>query len=147
MLIIVSKLALSLFLGIAIGLERILVRHGAGMRTYGLVSMSCALFMILALEVGVATKVPGEVLRVLGQIVSSIGFLGVGIIYFSKEEHMRVGVTSAAGLLVVAGIGSAVGLGMYSIAVAATGFALFAFMAVLILEKKIESKLRPQYDK
>jgi uncharacterized membrane protein YhiD involved in acid resistance len=60
---------------------------------------------------------------------------------------MRVGVTSAAGLLVVAGIGSAVGLGMYGIAVAATGFALFAFMAVLILEKKIESKLRPQYDK
>jgi putative Mg2+ transporter-C (MgtC) family protein len=139
---VVIKLLIALLLGMLIGLERILTRNGAGMRTYGLVSMGAALFMIIALEVGVAAKTPGEVLRVLGQIVSSIGFLGVGFIYFSKDEHMRVGVTSAAGLLVVAGIGAAVGLGLHKIAFVATLFTMLTFTTVLRLEQKLEHKFR-----
>lgn len=142
MYLIFLKLFLSLSLGMLIGLERILTRNGAGMRTYGLVSMGAALFMILALEVGVATSSAGEVLRVLGQIVSGIGFLGVGIIYFSREEHARVGVTSAAGLLVVAGIGSAVGLGLFKVAILATLFTIFTFTIVLRIEQSAEKRLR-----
>jgi putative Mg2+ transporter-C (MgtC) family protein len=142
MMLILIKLLVALIFGMLVGLERILTRNGAGMRTYGLVSMGAALFMTLALEVGVATKAPGEVLRVLGQVVSGIGFLGVGVIYFSREENMRVGVTSAAGLLVVAAIGSAVGLGMFQIAFIATLLTIFTFTYILRIERWAEKKFR-----
>lgn len=142
MMVILLKLLTALVFGMAIGLERILTRNGAGMRTYGLVSMGAALFMTISLEVGVATSSPGEVLRVLGQVVSGIGFLGVGVIYFSREENMRVGVTSAAGLLVVAAIGSAVGLGMFRVAFIATLLTIFTFTYILRTERWVERKFR-----
>jgi putative Mg2+ transporter-C (MgtC) family protein len=139
--IIITKLTVALVLGMIIGFERVMTRNGAGMRTYGMVSMGSAIFMIMALEIGMATNSYGEVLRVLGQIVSGIGFLGVGIIYFSPKEHARVGITSAATLLVVAGMGAAVGLGFYILAIISTLFTFVTLSAALKLEKKLEAKL------
>jgi putative Mg2+ transporter-C (MgtC) family protein len=142
--ILITKLSIALVLGMIVGFERVMTRNGAGMRTYGMVSMGSAIFMIMALEVGLQTGTYAETMRVLGQIVSGIGFLGVGIIYFSKEEHARVGITSAATLLVVAGMGAAVGLGFYALAIIATLFTIVTLTLVLRLEKKLESKLRTE---
>jgi putative Mg2+ transporter-C (MgtC) family protein len=139
---IVVKLSIALVIGMIVGFERVMNRNGAGMRTYGLVSMGSAIFMIMALEVGREANMYGEVLRVLGQIVSGIGFLGVGIIYFSKEEHARVGITSAATLLVVAGLGAAVGIGFYQLAIISTIFTVSTLTLILYIEKKLESKLK-----
>lgn len=134
------RLGAALFLGMIIGLERVLTRNDAGMRTYGLMSMGSALFMILAIRIGIGYGATGEALRVLGQIVSGIGFLGAGLIFFSKDEHKRVGMTSAASMWVVAGIGAACGLGFYDEAIVATFLVIFALTAILFIEKKVEAK-------
>lgn len=141
---IIIRLFMALLLGVIIGTERILTRNDAGMRTYGLMSMGSALFMILSLQIGVAGNVPGEILKVLGQIVTGVGFIGAGLIFFSKEEHKRVGVTSAASLWVIVGVGSACGLGLYKEAFVSTIFVLLSLTAILPLEKFIENRFHKQ---
>lgn len=131
----------ALLLGMIIGLERVLTRNDAGMRTYGLMSLGSALFMLLSVRIGLALGAPGEILRVLGQIVSGIGFLGAGLIFFSKDEHKRVGMTSAASLWVTAGIGAACGLGFYLEAVTSTLLVLAALTVILKIEYFLELKL------
>ena len=118
------RLGCALLLGMIIGFERKLVHKEAGMRTYGILSMACAIFMLSAVNIGNNFETVQETWRalaqVLGQIVTGVGFLGVGLIFYSKEDHARVGLTSAATLLCVAGIGASCGLGFYKIASLAT---------------------------
>jgi putative Mg2+ transporter-C (MgtC) family protein len=117
---IFMRLGAAMLLGVIIGFERKLVHKEAGMRTYGILSMACATFMIAAVSVGDNFSSDQEAWRaitqVLGAIITGIGFLGVGLIFYSKEDHARVGLTSAATLLAVAGLGAACGLGFYNLA-------------------------------
>jgi putative Mg2+ transporter-C (MgtC) family protein len=129
-----TKLAIALMLGMVIGFERILTKHDAGVRTYGLVSMGSALFMIVSVPIGIQMNAGGEILRVIGQIVTGIGFLGAGLIFNSEKEHRRIGLTSAAGMWVCAGIGITCGLGFYSVAVVATILTLITLTAMWYLE-------------
>jgi putative Mg2+ transporter-C (MgtC) family protein len=137
---IAIRLIVALVLGMIIGLERVLTRTDAGMRTYGLMSMGSALFMLLAVQIGVYGNVPGEILRVLGQIATGIGFLGAGLIFFSKDEHKRVGMTSAATMWIVVGVGAACGLGMYREAAVASILIILTLTLILIPERWIERR-------
>lgn len=119
-------LLLSAILGGAIGWERkVLAKKEAGIRTYTLVSLGACLFTLLA-QFGFAGGNPG----VASGIVTGIGFLGAGMIitHSGKVE----GLTTAAGLWVVAAIGMAVGVGWYLIA---TITALAIFISLLIMNK------------
>jgi len=73
--------------------------------------------------------------RVLSQIVVGLGFLGAGLIIFQEKEKKVHGLTTAASIWVAAGIGSAVGLGAYSIAVMTTFFTLFILFILWQIEK------------
>ncbi len=135
--IILFKLILATFLGLLIGLERKLSHKTAGMRTFALISLGSALFVILSNDVIAAfDKSAGfDPSRVLSQIVVGLGFLGAGLIVFTEKEKRVHGLTTAASIWVAAGIGSAVGLGVYNVAVIATALSLFILFVVWQIEK------------
>lgn len=123
------QLLLATILGGLVGLEREYKKKEAGLRTYSLVSLGAALFTIISFQIfNFYIGKPGvnfDPSRIVGQIVLGVGFLGAGLIIF---RGFRIeGLTTAAGLWVVAAIGVTVGIGLYFLAI------LVAFLALLIL--------------
>jgi len=114
--------------GIVIGFERELRAKEAGVRTHFLVCLGSALIMIVSIFgfVGVTSEIPGirgaDASRIAAQIVSGIGFIGAGTIMVNRQSI--TGLTTAAGLWVVAGIGMAIGGGLYTIGIFSTLFVL-----------------------
>lgn len=135
---IISRLLVSLLLGFVIGTERVWAHKTAGMRTYALVSMGSALFVIISDEmINFYSGFPGmNPLMIVSQIVVGVGFIGAGLI-FTKDSKL-VGLTTATGLWVAAGIGMAAGLGMFNIAIIATILTLFIFTVLWFIEKSIK---------
>ena len=115
---IFGKLLLSCVLGGLIGYEREARHKSAGLRTNILVCLGSCLVMMISVDIGDGTN--ADVARVAAQVVSGIGFLGAGAIM--KEGLSVTGLTTAACLWVVAGVGLATGLGFYSGALLTTGF-------------------------
>jgi putative Mg2+ transporter-C (MgtC) family protein len=115
-------LGLALLLTSAIGLERELRQKSAGLRTYTLVGVGSALFMMIS-KYGFYDVVDGRTVildpsRVAAQIVSGIGFVGAGII-FVRRDAVR-GLTTAAGIWLAAAVGTAAGADLPVLAVATT---------------------------
>ncbi len=142
------KLVLALGLGALIGLERSIARKTAGVRTYALVSMGAALFVLVGelvaaqyAALGIRTADP---LRVASQIVLGIGFLGAGLIIF--QNHKLSGLTTAAGLWVAAGLGMAVGFGLYFLAIAVTVLTIFTFTVLWYIEQYLEHHVEPLFE-
>ena len=107
-------------LGGAVGFERKLKGQSAGLRTFTLISMGATLAMLISIYVpqeymGLKNGDPG---RIAAQVVTGVGFLGAGAIIQMKGSVR--GLTTAAGIWMVATIGMAVGLGMYAVALSAT---------------------------
>ncbi len=132
------KLLMAILLGGLIGFERTRAGKVAGARTYALVSMGSALFVIVSQLVserflGTITFDP---LRVASQIVVGVGFLGTGMIIF--QDNKLIGLTTAAGLWVAAGIGMAVGFGLYEVALIASLLTLFVFIVLWYVEQLVE---------
>jgi putative Mg2+ transporter-C (MgtC) family protein len=116
------RLGLAVVLSTAIGLERELRQKSAGLRTYTLVGLGSALFLLVG-EYGFFDELdPGHVVldpsRVAAQIVSGIGFIGGGLI-FVRQDAVR-GLTTAAGVWLVAAVGMAAGGGLAVLAIAST---------------------------
>ncbi len=120
------RLLAAAVLGMALGLERSLAGKHAGMRTYAMVSLGSALFVILgtlaAYELSIFSGV--NPLQIAGSVVIGIGFIGSGLAAF-KGDHVEV--TTVSGIWVVAAIGMAAGFGFYILAVAGTIIALLIF--------------------
>ncbi len=135
----VVRLVVAGMMGIAIGLEREYRAKEAGFRTHFLVSLGSALIMIVSQHgFGDVVGKPGIGLdpsRVAAQVVSGIGFIGVGTIILQKN-FVR-GLTTAAGLWATAGIGLAIGGGMYWIGVAATILVLIGLEALNYIFKSL----------
>jgi putative Mg2+ transporter-C (MgtC) family protein len=118
-----GRLLLAAVLGAAIGIERELHDHPAGMRTHLLVSLGSALFAVIS-AYGYASifaahpEVQDSPQRIAAQIVSGIGFLGAGAI-IQAGRWVR-GLTTAASLWATAAVGLAVGSGEYLLAVVGT---------------------------
>ncbi len=132
------QITVAAILGIFIGMERSAAYKTAGMRTYGLISMGSCLFVVISHAVssqyiGLTTFDP---LRVASQIIVGIGFVGGGIIM--TQEHKIIGITTAAGLWVSAGIGMAVGFHLYGIALFVTLMTLFIFTVLWHIESRIK---------
>ncbi|NOU68756.1 magnesium transporter MgtC [Paenibacillus sp. LMG 31461] len=135
---ITIRLVLALFLGGLIGFEREVSSHAAGLRTHILVCVGSALVMLLSMygfsafvnEVNVRI----DPSRLAAQVISGIGFLGAGTIMFNGRSI--TGLTTAASLWVVAGIGLAIGAGFYYPAV----LACFMVLISLWILNKVEHK-------
>lgn len=100
------RLVLSVIAGGFIGIEREVVHKPAGVRTHMLVCLGSALFVLVTIE-----TLPGEAARIIAGIATGIGFLGAGTIFRSKSEVH--GLTTAASIWAVAGVGIAIGFGYY----------------------------------
>lgn len=138
----IFQLLLAAFLGGLVGLEREYKRKEAGLRTYSLVSLGAALFTIITFQISAAllaqSRVSFDPSRIVGQIVVGIGFIGAGLIIY-RQFHIE-GLTTAAGLWVVAGIGIAVAMEFYFIAVFAALLAVLILAGLRILEEKFIGK-------
>ena len=139
------KLALSLVLGAAIGMERKRKGQTAGTRTFALIAMGATLAMLVSIYIpqeymGLKNGDPG---RIAAQVVSGIGFLGAGAIIQSKGAVR--GLTTAAGIWMTAMIGLAVGAGMYAVSIVAAVLIVFVLFFIENYEHKVnfgwESKI------
>ena len=110
------RLLVAGILGAAVGLEREIHGHPAGMRTHLLVSAGAAAFTVLSIYAFPAAG--ADPARVAAQIVTGVGFLGAGSIL--KEGATIRGLTTAASLWAVAAVGMAAGAGAWSVAVVLT---------------------------
>ena len=126
------RLILSLVLAGLIGLERESLGRPAGFRTHILVGMGSTLIMIVSIYAFRPLGMSGDPGRIAAQVVSGIGFLGAGTIM--REGANIRGLTTAASLWTVAGIGLTVGSGMYFAAIIAT----ILVVATLVLLNKLE---------
>ena len=122
-MICVVRLLLASVCGFAIGIERTNRLKDAGMRTHLIVCMGAALMMLVSKYGFFDVSVMGEffkadVSRIASNVVSGVGFLGAGIIFVRNRSI--TGLTTAAGIWATAGIGLAMGAGLYVIAIAGT---------------------------
>jgi putative Mg2+ transporter-C (MgtC) family protein len=118
---LVWRLGLALLLSASIGLDRELRQKSAGLRTYTLVGVGSALFMLIS-KYGflddLGTGIALDPSRVAAQIVSGIGFIGAGLI-FVRQDAVR-GLTTAAGVWLTAAVGAAAGASLPVLAIATT---------------------------
>ena len=120
----ILRIFVAALLGGLIGLEREWRAKEAGFRTHFLVALGSALFMVVSAYgfegVMTSTEHRWDVSRIAAQVVSGIGFIGAGTIIFRKSENVVSGLTTAAGVWVVAAIGLACGGGLYKLAIASS---------------------------
>jgi len=127
----IFRLILAAVLAALIGYNREKLNKAAGIRTNVIVAVISCVIMILSVEVAKfsssASGVEGDPARLAAQVVSGIGFLGAGTII--KQEDKVEGLTTAASLWGVAGLGLAVGYGLYDISIVA---ALIIFISLRV---------------
>ena len=137
---LIGRLLIAALLGGLIGFERERLLWAAGLRTHMLVSVGSCLIIIVSAYGFRDVLGNGNVVldpsRIAAQVVSGVGFLGAGTILFRGEAVK--GLTTAASLWAVAGIGLASGSGLYLGAVVSTAIVL----AVLAGLKPIEERYR-----
>lgn len=129
-----GQLILAVFLGALIGLERSLAHKKAGMRTFAFVALGSALFSIIS----VSAALGFDPTRIAAQIVTGVGFIGAGIIIFSRSQLH--GVTTAASLWLSSAVGMAVGFKFYIAAVFTTFLALLVLTIFWFIEEKLIQK-------
>lgn len=123
-----TRLLVACLCGAAIGFERSKRFKGAGLRTHIIVCFGAAMLMIVS-KYGFAdlTSAQGvdfngirgaDSARIAAQVVSGVSFLGAGVIF--KHGSSIRGLTTAAGVWATAGIGLAIGAGMYPVGIFST---------------------------
>jgi len=144
---VLVRLVVAGILGGAIGAERELREHDAGLRTHTLVAVGSALFTIVSayawtdFDFSARNGTTYDPTRIAAQIVTGIGFLGAGAII--RQGLSVRGLTTAASLWVVAAIGMAAGAGYYSGAVVTTVVVLLSLWPLRILARRTFERIRP----
>ncbi len=123
------RLFLAVVFGGIIGLERGATKHPAGFRTHILVCVGAALAMLTNEYIFETMTDIADPSRMGAQVITGVGFLGVGTILVTGGQKIR-GLTTAAGLWASACIGLALGIGFYSGAIVA-GVLVFAVLKFL----------------
>lgn len=124
LILAIVKIFVAMLCGGIIGIERELKDKPAGLRTNILVSTGSCLFVIFGISVAsIYGDNPG---RILGPIITGIGFLGAGTIIRSRGSVK--GLTSAATIWVVAGVGMTAGIGEFLLAITISLLVLFILL-------------------
>lgn len=137
---ITVRLFLAVVLGGILGIERGRKRRPAGFRTYMLVCMGATLVMITNLYLNVIFP-ESDPARMGAQVISGIGFLGVGTIIVTGRNKVK-GLTTAAGLWAAACVGLAIGIGFYSGAIIGGIFTFVTMAALQSLDEKVMASTR-----
>ena len=141
----VLRLGLATLLGALVGLERERLERAAGIRTHAIVSLGAALIMLVSVYgfsdvLGPDQRVEVDVSRVAAQVVSGIGFLGAGVIIFRKSVVR--GLTTAASVWAVAGVGLACGGALFAAAGVSTTLILALQLGLRPIEQRVFSHHR-----
>lgn len=133
------RLVLSMVLGAMIGSERKRKGQIAGVRTFALISMGACMAMLLSIYVpqeylGLKNGDPG---RIAAQVITGVGFLGGGAIIQMKGSVK--GLTTAAGIWMVATIGMGIGIGMYWESILASMLVLITLLSFEWFEHRRKS--------
>ena len=146
--IILGRLLLAAACSALIGYEREMAHKSAGLRTFTLVGVGACVFTLVSI-IGFDAA---DESRVAAQIVTGIGFLGAGAIF--REGAFIRGLTTAAGLWVVASIGMASGSGSYWLAAIGTLVTVGVLLGLRAIDaavdrrtKKVRSRLEVHIDK
>ncbi len=134
------RLGAALVLGALLGLEREHREHAAGLKTLALVSLGAALMTVVSAYgfeslLGVSPNVRLDPTRIAAQIVTGIGFLGAGTILL-RRQFVR-GLTTAATIWLVAGVGMACGAGLLAEATLVTVLTLLLLTVVRPVERRL----------
>lgn len=141
---IIIRLCLAMLIGGTIGFERQYKNRPAGMRTHILVCMGATIIALIQVEIAanalqdavnhpeLVGVIRSDQARLIAQVVSGIGFLGAGTIIVTKQSV--TGLTTAASLWAIAGLGIAIGMGYYAIAI--TSF-IGVFIALTVVKRVI----------
>ena len=130
------ELGAAFLLSAIIGLEREIRHKSAGLRTYTVVGTTAALFLLISkygfTDVLSSGRVVLDPSRVAAQIVTGIGFIGAGLIFVRGDRV--TGLTTAATVWLVTGIGMACGAGLILLAIAVTlAYFIVAFLFPILL--------------
>ena len=106
----VIRMVFALIVGTVIGIDRALKRRGAGIKTHTLVCLGAALVMMTGQYIKMNFEGNMDIARMGAQVISGVGFLGVGTIIVTGKNQIR-GLTTAAGLWACACLGLAIGIG------------------------------------
>ncbi len=136
---IILRLTVAATLGAIIGLERVVRRRPAGVRTSLFICLATALFTILSSEIAHRFG-DSSGTRIASNIVQGIGFLGAGAIL--RGSGGVVGMTTAATIFVEAAIGMAAGGGLYAVAGYSTALVLFGLTVIGWAEQYFNLKCR-----
>lgn len=128
---IIVRLILAVFLGGAIGFERGRRGRAAGFRTHIIVCLGAVMATMTGQFIIEILGLAGDPARLGAQVISGIGFLGVGTILVTGKSQVR-GLTTAAGLWSTATVGLAIGIGFYEAALVCT---LLICFTIVVLQK------------
>lgn len=134
--------AVACFCGALIGVERQLRGKPAGIRTSMLICLGTMVFVRLGSDV---VNPAGDGTRVLGQIITGVGFIGAGVM-LAREGLVR-GVTSASVIWILAAIGSLAGFGRHFAALAVALLVLAVLSGVQYLEHIVVHLRQDEYEK
>jgi len=143
------RLLLAIVLSGLIGFEREINKHSAGFRTHILVGVSSCLMMLLSLygfeeySDSFPEFIRFDPARIPSYVISGIGFLGAGTIIVTGVNVK--GLTTAASIWAVAGLGLVVGVGMIEIAILTTVIIIFSLFFLNNVEKLINKKDNRNY--
>jgi len=130
------RLGLASALGLALGFDRELRGHDAGIRTHALVALSSAMIMISSLIVYQQLRTEHfapDPLRAIQGLSQAIGFIAAGLIFVRRGAVVNM--TTAANIWIAAAVGMACGLGHYRVVIIGFGFALILLTVVRVLER------------
>jgi putative Mg2+ transporter-C (MgtC) family protein len=138
------RLLVAAALGLAIGFEREIHGHPAGLRTHMLVALGSGLFTVLSIRgfLGEPGTAPVDPTRIAAQIVSGIGFLGAGAIL--KDGIVIRGLTTAASLWATSAVGMAAGAGEYVIGAVAAAVILVSLWPINAIADRLHGTSLPE---
>lgn len=134
---ILLRLGVATLAGSAIGLNRDLHGKPIGLKTLGIVGLSTATVVLLAVQFTDAGKITDATSRVIQGILTGIGFLGAGVIVHESERFRVRGLTSAACTFLAACLGIACGVGQWKI----VAIALTLTFVLLTVGRRLERRL------
>ncbi|MDN5938509.1 MAG: MgtC/SapB family protein [Salinisphaera sp.] len=146
-LAVVGTVAIAMLLGGIIGFEREMANKPAGFRTHMLLAGAAALITGLADVLAEVYSVANyseflrvDPLRIVEAVVTGVAFLGAGTIFRSAGDNAVEGLTTATSLLLVSGVGIAVAMGQYLMAVGVTILTYAVLKLIQVVELRIADR-------
>lgn len=138
---VIFRLSVALLVGCAIGINRQQSGRPAGMRTFTIVSLGAALFVMIPLQAETDSNFASSnaLSRTIQGVAAGVGFLGGGIILQQSQEKSGKtavkGLTSAAAIWLTAGLGATAGCGLWRMSLVGTLMALLVLSGAKRLKK------------